>query len=1003
MEQKFNVIRNLLMLFLMIAFTANASAQATLPVKGVVKDANTGETLIGVNILVQGTVTGTVTDINGSYALDVPSGSTLIFSYIGYSSKEFIITQAQTLDVMLREDLAQLETVVVIGYGVQKKTDRTGAISHVEASELNQGNLTDPIQGLQGKAAGVVITKKGGDPNAGFAVKIRGSSGFDSNTQPLFVIDGIPNADPTTIAPEDIESYNILKDAASTAIYGSQGSNGVILITTKKGGGKGKNGGALVSINSKTSFDRVAKKMDVLNADEIRDFATLKLQASLPDNPNWTVDSIFRDGGANTDWQDEIYRTGITTDNNLSFSGGSETSTYYASITHANWQGVMKGTEKERTSAKINLSHKALNNKLTLTGSLGASFENNDYENYDGWDKDDIIYQAISRNPTDPVYNPDGTYNKTQREFNYENPLATINEVTNTRQAKGYLGSLKADLEIVEGLVGSASIGYIRNDNESNYFRPSGLFASADNGYARRAYSNDAIRLFEGTLNYAKAFNRHNLDAIAGYSWQEKVYDGFSAQGRNSQSPFAGPYNLGTLVDVKYGDIGSYQGMSRLIGFFGRVQYNYFSKYYLSGSLRRDGSTKFGENNRWGWFPTAAIGWNINNEDFMSGVTWLDQLKLRGSYGVSGNQSFPEYRSKVAWQPSGLAINPETGQQVISFQPAWNNNPDLKWERTSEVNVGIDFAAFNSRLSGSFELYSKKTSDLLGQYDVPVPPNLARRTYANSGSIENKGVELFLQAYVVSKVNFSWKSSLTASHNKSKFTSIGNYSSDEQGVRHEGYISGRGMVGDEYYVTGIAVGQEVGAFYLPKYVTMIDGAFIYESQSGGYTSVLGEAKRSFVGSPNPDVELGWSNSLTFYKNWTMDMGFRALIGNQVYNATRMFFDFPGNMPSLNGLPQAIDWYNQGRSETGATIADLYLEDASFLRLDYISLGYNVNIAKIDWLHSLRVFVVTNNLFTITGYSGVDPETYIDGLSYGVDQYNVYPKTRTITFGINASF
>ncbi len=1002
MKQKFNKIRSLFMLMLLIAFTVNASAQAGLSVKGVVKDAKTGETLIGVNVLIEGTSTGTVTDINGLYSLDVPSGSTLAFSYIGYTSQEFRITNSQTLNVMLSADLSELEEIVVIGYGTQKKTDKTGAISHVVASDLNQGSLTDPIQGLQGKAAGVLITKKGGDPNAGFAVKIRGSSGFDSNTQPLFVIDGIPNADPTTIAPEDIESYNILKDAASTAIYGSQGSNGVILITTKKGGGKGKNGGALVSINSKTSFDRVAKKLNVLNADEIRDFAKLRLQTAQIEHPNWTVDSIFRDGGANTDWQDEIYRTGITTDNNLSFSGGNEISNYYASITHANWQGVMKGTEKERTSAKINLTHKALNNRLTLAGSLGASFENNDYENYGGWNKDDIIYQAISHNPTDPVYNPDGSYNKTQREFNYENPLATINEVTNLRQAKGYLGNLKADLEIVKGLTGSASIGYLRNDNESNYFRPSGLFASADNGFGRRAYSNNSSRLFESTINYVKSVQEHNFDAIVGYSWQEQVYDGFSAQARNSQSPYIGPNNLGSFVDVKYGDIGSYKGLSRLIGFFGRVQYNYASKYYASASLRRDGSTKFGENNRWGWFPTAALGWNMQNEDFMSEVLWLDQLKVRASYGVSGNQAFSDYRSKPAWGVQGLAINPETGQTVVAFNLPWNANPDLKWERTSELNIGIDFAILNSKISGSLEVYSKITSDLIGQYQVPKPPNLSDRTFANSGTITNKGIELFVQAFAVSKSNFSWKSSLTASHNKSEFTDLGKHVNATDGIRKEGYISGRGMVGDNYYVSGVAVGQEVGAFYLPKYITMIDGEFIYESMTGGYTSELGQAKRYFAGSPNPYLELGWSNSFTFYKNWTMDVGLRSMLGNKVYNATRMFFDYPGNMPSLNGLPDALDWYEKGRSG-GAAIADIYLEDASFLRLDYVSLGYNIDVKKIDWLSKLKVYVVANNLLTITGYTGIDPETYIDGISYGVDQYNVYPKTRTFTFGINASF
>jgi len=992
----------ILLLLVALAFAFPAFAQ-DMQVTGKITDAKDGLTLPGATVVVKGTTTGTLSDIDGNYALKVKSGSTLVFTFVGYLPQEVVITDQKVVNIALAQEAHTLDEVLVIGYGTQKKTDRTGAIAHVTAAELNQGSLTDPIQGLQGKASGVVITKKGGDPNSGFAVRIRGSAGFDSNTQPLFVIDGIPNADPTAIASEDIESYNILKDAASTAIYGSQGANGVIIITTKKGSSKGKNGGALVSINSKTSFDRVANTLNVLNADELRSFANQKLQAALIEHPDYTIDSIFKDGGANTDWQDEIYRTGITTDNNLSFSGGTETSTYYASITHANWQGVMKGTEKSRTSAKVNLSHKAFNNKVTLSGNLAASFENNDYENYGSWNKDDIIYQAISHNPTDPVYNADGTYNKTQREFNYENPLATINEVTNIRDAKSYTGNIKADWEIINGLTASLNTSYFRNDNESNYFRPSGLYASADNGYARRGYSNNYQKLLEATLDYVKKIDNHNFDIIGGYSWQESGYDGFSAQATNAQSPYSGPNNLQTLVDVKYGDISSYKGMSRLIGMFGRVQYNYNSKYYLSGSIRRDGSTKFGENNKWGWFPTAAVGWNMQNEDFLSGVSWIDQLKLRGSYGVSGNQNIGEYRSQVAWQPSGLATNPETGQQVISFQPAWNANPNLKWERTAEINIGVDFAFLNNRFSGSLEVYKKNTSDLLGAYSVPVPPNLAATTFANSGEIQNQGIELFFQAFIVDKANFSYKTSLTASHNKSEFTDLGEFSTDEDGIRHEGYISGRGMVGDQYYVTGIAVGQEVGAFYLPKYVTLLDGSAIYESKSGGFTSVLAEAKREFVGSANAKVELGWTNSFTFLKNWSADLSFRSMIGNKVYNATKMFFDIPGNMPSLNGLPDAVDWYNQGRTDQNAILADYYLEDASFLRVDYLSVGYTFNTSKLDWIKSLKVYVVGNNLFTITGYSGIDPETSQNGLSYGIDQYNVYPKTRTLTFGINASF
>ncbi len=982
-------------------------------VSGVVTDQSTGETMPGANVLIKGTLMGQSTDFDGKFSIvDVPAGTVVVeASFVGFlpASRTIAVEAGKTVTVnfSLVPDAIALEETIVIGYGVQKKSDKTGAVSHVTADQLNQGSLTDPIQGLQGKAAGVLITKKGGDPNAGFAVRIRGSAGYDSNTQPLFVIDGIPNADPTTIAPEDIESYNVLKDAASTAIYGSQGANGVIIITTKKGsfsGIKGKKSTSKVEFNHKTSFDRVAKTLNVMSADELRSFAQRKLEDALVANPDWTIDSIFTDGGADTDWQKEIYRVGINNETYVNFYGGDDKSNYYGSIGRANWQGVMKGTEKDRITAKVNLSHKAFNDRLIISGNLTSSFENNDYENYGGWGKEDIIYQAISRNPTDPVRDGNGNFDKTQREFNYENPLSIIENITNVRDAKRYMGNLKADLKVTKTITASVSAGYIRNDHEGTYFRPTGVFASADNGFASRYYSNYYSKVVESMLNYTNTYNDfHNVVFDLGHSWQESGYDGFSAQASNSQSPGIGADNLRSLVDVKWGDVNSYRGMSQLIGMFTRLQYNFNSKYYVSASVRRDGSTKFGENNRWGWFPTAALGWSMHNEEFMSNINWLDQLKLRASYGVSGNQAIGEYRNQAIWFPSGLATNPETGQQVISFQPAHNPNPDLKWERTSEVNIGVDFAVWNSRLSGSLELYSKNTTDLLGEYVVPVPPNLAPRTFANSGAITNKGIELFLQAFVVDKRDIKWKTSLTAAHNKSEFTDLGEFTTQESGVRYAGYISGRGMVGDSYFLNGIAVGQEVGAFYLPKYVGIVDGEFVYESREGGFTTKLSEAKRTFMGTANPDIELGWSNSFTFYKNWNVDFAFRSLIGNKVYNATRSFFDFPGNLPSLNGLPDALDWYEDGRTKTGPTIADIYLEDASFLRLDYISVSYNVNTDKIDWLSSLKLYVVASNLFTITGYSGIDPETTIDGLSYGIDQYNVYPKTRTLSFGINASF
>ncbi len=985
------MIKKILSLFAIVLTALSFAYAQTGTAVGTIVD-KSGETLIGATVMVKGTTVGTITDIDGNFKLTgIAAGEqTLVASFIGYASAEQTVTivdaKEATVNFTLVEDVTALDELIVIGYGVQKKEDKTGAVAQIKASEMNGGVLTDPLQAIQGKSAGVMVTKKGGDPNGGFSVKIRGASGFDSNTQPLYVVDGVPGVDATTIAPEDIETFNVLKDAASTAIYGSRGSNGVIIITTKRG----KSNSSQVQFNMQISGNQVAKKLDLLSSDELRNFSS-------------TNGLNMVDGGSNTNWQDEIFRTGLSQNYNLNFSGGNENSNYYASITQADWVGVMKGTEKQRTIGKVNISHKAFDDRLTLSGSMSGTFEQNDYENYDGFDKDDILYQAFSRNPTDPVYNPDGSYYKTTREFNYENPIATINEIDNIRDAKRFLGNLKADLEIFDGLIGSVSVAYIRDDHEQSYFRPKGLYATADNGFAKKEYKNNSQKLIEGTLNYVKTFNdAHNFNSIVGYSWQESNYNEFYAQGENPQSDYIKYNNLDAMLDVNRSSISSNKGMWRLIGFFGRVQYNYNSKYYASASLRRDGSSKFGENNKWGWFPTAAAGWTLSREDFLNDVVWLNNLKVRASYGISGNQEIGEYRSQTVFEPSGAAVNPETGQQVVTFSPAWNSNPDLRWEQTSEVNFGVDFAVMNSRISGSLELYMKNTKDLLGKYAVPVPPNLSDHTFANSGSLENKGIELNIQYFAVDKSNITWKTILNVSHNKQKMTDLGEYAPDD-GVRKEGYLSGRGLIGNQNYVTGIIVGEEMGAFYLPVYMGLSnDGAFLYKSKSGGVTRELSQAQREIVGSPLPDIELGWANNFTFYKNWTVDFSFRAMIGNDVYNATAMFFDYPGNIPNLNGAPEAIDWYNKGRT-TGPAVADIYVEDASFLRLDYLSVGYNFKTENIKLFKNLRAYVASNNLITFTGYSGVDPETSIDGISFGVDQYNVYPKTRTFTFGINATF
>ncbi len=984
--------------FLKIAFmlvgmwllSGNLQAQEHL-LTGTVYDGETKEPMPGASVIIKGTATGITTDLDGKFQINVSDGATIVVSFVGFLSEELVMRGQTDVSVNLTPELTELTEIVVIGYGTQKKIDKTGAVSQVKAEEMNGGVLTDPIQAIQGKSSGVLITKKGGDPNSGFSVKIRGSSGFDSNTEPLYVIDGVPGVDPTTIATEDIETFNILKDAASTAIYGSRGSNGVILITTKKG----KKGSTKIHVNAKLSIEKVANTVDLLSADELRNFAS--------DNGLNMVD-----GGSDTDWQDEIFKTGLTQSYNLGFSGGTEKSTYYASLTQSDWEGIMEGTAKQRTIAKINLSHKGINDRVTFTGSISGAFESNDYENYDGYNKDDIIYQALSRNPTDPVFNDDGTYHKTSREFNYENPVATIHEIDNIRDAKRFFGSFKTDVELFEGFTGTLNIGYTRDDHESSYFRPQNLYATADNGWARKRYENTQTKLLEAYATYNKTIaSSHNLTATAGYSWQESVFNGFYAEGAGPQSEHIKYNNLSTLVDINRNSINSWKGMWRLIGFFGRVQYNYESKYYVSGSIRRDGSSKFGENNRWGVFPTVSSGWNLDRESFMESISWLDQLKLRATYGLSGNQEIEEYRSQTLFEPIQKITDPETGQPAITFGQNWNENPDLKWEETTEINIGVDFGFLGNRVNGSLELYQKNTNDLLGEYAVEIGGKYSYpKVWANSGKVENKGIELNIQWYAISQTNFKYKTGITFSANNQEMVDLGEFA-PEDGVRKEGYLSGRGLIGDQNYITGIILGEEIGAFYLPVYVRLSDDefgkkVFLYKSKSGGITRELSNAQREVIGSPLPDAEIGWTNNMTFFSNWTLDISFRALIGNDVYNATQMFFDYNGNIPNLNGVPEAIDWYEKGRGGSPA-IADIYVEDGSFLRLDYVSLGYSFNTKNIDWLTNLKVFVAGNNIFTITGYKGVDPETTYDGVSFGVDQYNVYPKSRSLSFGINATF
>lgn len=972
---------------------------------GTVYDQQTNEPMPGATVVVKGTTTGATTDLDGNFQINITDGATIAISFIGYLSEEIVINGQTNVTVSLVPELTELTEIVVIGYGTQKKIDKTGAVAQVTAEELSGGSISDPLMAITGKAAGVVVTKGGGDPNSDVKIKIRGSSGISgaSNTNPLYVIDGIPDADPNMVAPEDIETFNILKDAASTAIYGSRGANGVIIITTKQG----KEGAAQLFVNSTTSINTISKRLDLLDAKNYRVYADYYF----PDN--WT------DGGSSTDWQDEIFRTGITQNTNIALSGGTEKGNYYASVTNSLWEGTIKGSSKERTIANLKVNHKAFNNKVDISANISATFEKNDLVDYGDASREDVLYQAYRMNPTDSVRNVDGSISfvpiTAQRGYNYINPVGIIENVEKNDNKKKFIGSLKADWEITDGLHATLSMGYLNRDKEYRYFRPRGVYGGQgeDNGAGSRWYEVDAQKTLEAFINYDKTFGGvHNIAFVGGYSWQENNLSKFGIDVRDAQSPSVGIDNLQSLIDVNHGDIKSEARMSRLIGFFGRLNYNYDNRYYVSGSIRRDGSSKFGENHKWGIFPTASLGWNIHRESFLDATDLLSLLKLRASYGVSGNQAFDPYYSQTVYSPDVIVTDPVTGNDVLTWSGFRTSNPDLKWEETTEINIGLDYGIFNNRISGSFEYYTKTTNDLINNYTIPSPPELYPNKWLNSATVELQGWEFFVMATAISKSNFNWKTNIGVSQNKGKVKELGNFWSPETDGR-KGWLSGDGMVGGDNWTIFIEEDQPLGNFMLYEFAYFEGGVPYYKNNHKEDPSeddylketskLLNTDDRKILGNATPDLELSWGNNFTFYKNITLDFTFRALLGQQIYNHTAGFFGAPNHLPARNMLNDGAKYLAQGYAGTFSKPSDMFLEDASFLRLEYISLGYNVPLKENNFIERLKVSVSANNLFVLTSYTGSDPEMTIDGLDYGVDNFSIYPKTRTISLGINATF
>ena len=968
----------------------STAAMAQSQKSGVIKDAN-GEPLIGVTVLEQGTSNGTVTDVNGRYTLKTTKpNAKLKVSYIGYESQ--VITPGQS--VTLSANDATLNEVVVVGYGTMRRKDVTSSITTVNAKDLDKGVYTDPAQMLQGKVAGLVISSSG-DPNGSSSITLRGSSSLREGEamQPYYVIDGIPGMDISMVAPDDIESIDVLRDATATAIYGSKAANGVIIITTKKG----TEGKTNVSYNGYVAFDNALKTLDMASAAELR-----------------ASGEVVEDEGANTDWQDEVLRTGVSHNHNLSISGGNKQTKYIASLNYIDHDGVIRGTEMNRVNGRALITTKVLKDRLTLSAGINAM--RGVHKGVPVGQRGESVLDAMNYySPTNPVRNEDGSWFKSDIGSQNYNPLSMINEDSNEFEWRRmqYIG--KASLDIIDGLVLNANYSYNSKQKVYSYYNSSlsQLPYGGTKGKAHRDTRLGHDQTFETYLNYDLTLAKvHKLSLMAGYSWEERVNnDGFGVSVYNFYNDQLGFKNLayGNFINGMSDVDSGVEEIVRNISFYGRANYSYDGKYLLQATVRRDGSSVFGANNRWGTFPSVSAAWNIAEESFMKGGIF-DQLKLRAGYGVSGNAlGFGAYSAYTLFGLNSGSSFTYNGVTYSKIEATQNGNKDLKWETTKMFNVGVDFAFLDSRLSGSIEFYNKKTSDLIWSYDVSTNIYPVGYMNANVGDITNTGIELTVNAVPVKTKDFTWQTTVNLAHNKNKVDKLSNkkFSVDykDWGDPNIGGISSNGEV------ERIKEGESLGTFWTYEWAGYNDHGqstyYVHDATTGertGEVTTTPEKKdKTKVGCALPKVTYGWNNTLT-YKKWALTAFFQGNIGNKIMNATRAHYSNKALLSAgKNVLADALKDKYFTSDNTYYYPSDRYLENGSFFRLSTLSLAYTFD--NLDgWLKSVQVYGTAKNVFTITGYKGLDPDINLGGLEPGLDKRETfYPHTRSFILGVKVNF
>lgn len=983
--------------FLLVAFMAVLTVHAqSIKVAGTVID-DKGEPVIGASVIIKGTGTGTVTDFDGRFSVTADPKAKLVISFIGYKTVEEAVNGRGSIKVTLEEDQAMLNEVVVIGYGTMDKKELTSAISHVGEKDFLSISSLDPTMMIQGKVPGVSITNTGaGDPNNQASIQIRGVSSRSAGLGPLIVIDGVPGGNLTNINPNDIASFDILKDGAASAIYGTRGSNGVIVVTTKKGS---KDGQVHTSYSGMYSWDVIKKELDMMSAQEYRDVRL-----------GWGDTGV--DLGGNVDWLDAVSRTGTTMQHTLTLSGGNDKSNYRISADYRDAKGIDLRSAREEYGARASVMHTTKGGLFTITANIAPRVI---YRDQADWS---VFKDAIEANPTTPVMDPENPnlYYNFQGQVVGSNPVERQKLETDHADTKllDWDATVKMDILSIfnkekvanHSLTTQIMFADHQYSNYNKWFRPSTSTIAINagrEGEASQSYSKEKQLVAEWLTNYSGSFGNHNVKLMAGYSYQYSQYSGFNAENKDFPNNGLGADNLGTGEYAKEeGEVmlGSYKNDAKLIAFFGRLSYDFAGKYMFTASLRHEGSSKFGADHKWGNFPAVSAGWRISEEKFMKGIKWIDDLKIRADYGVTGNQDFGSYLSLNTMGAYGYYLY--NGRYFQVWGPGKNVNPDLRWEKGKNWNIGVDFSLFNGRLYGSLNYFNRRQQDLLGNYKVSVPPYLFDETFVNVGTMKNTGVELELNFSAVKTKNFSYDINFVGTTMSNKFVDFSN----SEFVGQDYYdVCGTEDPYPYYNLQRIQKGESLGNFYMWKYAGhTADGEWLVYDKDGDIirASQASDADRRVVGNGMPKYTMSMTHNFR-YLNFDLSLFFRGAFDYDIFNIHDFYYgtrNFTGNR-----LDKAYGKNYDISASANPVVCDYFLESGDYLKLDMVTLGYTFSPKNWRFLDRIRVYGTMKNVFTITKFSGVDPSTYqVNGLNPGAQGSRTYfPSTRQFIVGLQLDF